>query len=63
LELSPLHLKLRADAYGGFPTHLHRLPGLIADSLPDGWGLLLMDRLFVNTACAIRATGRAGLHW
>jgi len=46
LELSPLHLKLRATAYGGFPQHLHRLPGLIADSLPDGWGLLLMDRLF-----------------
>lgn len=46
LELSPLHLKLRADAYGAFPPHLHRLPGLIADSLPDGWGLLLMDRLF-----------------
>lgn len=46
LELSPLHVKLRADAYGNFPTHLHRLPGLIADSLPDGWGLLLMDRLF-----------------
>lgn len=46
LELSPLHLKLSAAAYGGFPQHLHRLPGLIADSLPDGWGLLLMDRLF-----------------
>lgn len=46
LELSPLHLKLRADAYGAFPPHLHRLPGLIADSLPDGWGRLLMDRLF-----------------
>jgi serine/threonine-protein kinase HipA len=46
LELSPLHLKLRAAAYGDFPQHLHRLPGLIADSLPDGWGLLLMDRLF-----------------
>ena len=46
LELSPLHLKLRATAYGGFPPHLIRLPGLIADSLPDGWGLLLMDRLF-----------------
>lgn len=46
LELSPVHLKLRAQAYGGFPAHLHRLPGLIADSLPDGWGLLLMDRLF-----------------
>lgn len=46
LELSPLHLELRAAAYGGFPQYLHRLPGLIADSLPDGWGLLLMDRLF-----------------
>lgn len=46
LELSPLHLKLRANAYGSFPQHLLRLPGLIADSLPDGWGLLLMDRLF-----------------
>ncbi len=46
LELSPLHLKLRPAAHGGFPPHLQRLPGLIADSLPDGWGLRLMDRLF-----------------
>lgn len=46
LELSPLYLKLRAQAYGDFPPFQHRLPGLIADSLPDGWGLLLMDRLF-----------------
>ena len=46
LELSPANLKLRAQAYGSFPGHLQRLPGLIADSLPDGWGLLLMDRLF-----------------
>lgn len=38
LELSPLHLKLRAPAYGDFPPYLHRLPGLMADSLPDGWG-------------------------
>lgn len=46
LELSPRHLKLRAAAYGNFPDYLLRLPGLIADALPDGWGLLLMDRLF-----------------
>ena len=46
LELSPLHLKLRAAAYGGFVAHQQHLPGLVADSLPDGWGLLLMDRLF-----------------
>jgi serine/threonine-protein kinase HipA len=46
LQLSPRHLPLRAQAYGGFPAHLSRLPGLIADALPDGWGLMLMDRLF-----------------
>jgi serine/threonine-protein kinase HipA len=46
LELSPLRLPLRPEAYGDFPGYLLRLPGLIADSLPDGWGLLLMDRYF-----------------
>lgn len=46
LELSPRHLKLRTGAYGDFPAHLERLPGLIADALPDGWGLLLMDKQF-----------------
>lgn len=46
LELSPRHLKLRAAAYSGFPAHQQQLPGLIADALPDGWGLLVMDRLF-----------------
>ena len=46
LELSPRHLKLRVEAYGGFPSYLNHLPGLVSDALPDGWGLLLMDRLF-----------------
>lgn len=46
LELSPRHLKLRAGAYGDLPVHFDRLPGLIADALPDGWGLLLMDKQF-----------------
>lgn len=46
LELSPLHLKLRPQTYGNFPAHQMQLPGLVADSLPDGWGLLLMDRFF-----------------
>jgi len=46
LELSPRYLKLQAAAYEGFPASQLRLPGLIADALPDGWGLLLMDRLF-----------------
>jgi serine/threonine-protein kinase HipA len=46
LELSPLRLPLRDEAYGDFPGFLYRLPGLVADALPDGWGMLLMDRYF-----------------
>lgn len=46
LELSPRHLALRAPTYAGFPDHQLRLPGLVADALPDGWGLVLMDRMF-----------------
>jgi serine/threonine-protein kinase HipA len=46
LELSPHKLRLTAAAYGNFPAWLQRLPGLVSDSLPDGWGLLLMDKLF-----------------
>ena len=48
IELSPRTLKLHASAYGNFPQYQHRLPGLIADALPDGWGMLLMDRLFIK---------------
>ena len=46
LELSPRNLPLQVPAFQGFPRHQWQLPGLIADALPDGWGLLLMDRLF-----------------
>jgi serine/threonine-protein kinase HipA len=46
LELSPHKLPLRVPAYGQLPAFLHRLPGLIADALPDGWGMPLMDRMF-----------------
>lgn len=46
VELSPRHLPLRAEGFSGFPPHQQQLPGLIADSLPDGWGMLLIDKLF-----------------
>lgn len=46
LQLSPLKLPLSAKSYGDFPEHLLRLPGMVSDALPDGWGMLLMDRLF-----------------
>lgn len=46
LELSPLRAPLATvGALGGEPFFMG-LPGLLADSLPDGWGLLLMDRAF-----------------
>ena len=53
LELSPLNLKLRKPAYQNFPIHQMRLPGLISDCLPDGWGLLLMDKLFRKKGLSI----------
>jgi serine/threonine-protein kinase HipA len=55
MQLSPLHHPLpRAGAataaFKGEP-HFSGLPGFIADALPDGWGLMLMDR-------ALRRVGR-----
>ena len=55
LQFSPLRVPLPRPgaaplAYSG-PRHFHGLPGFIADSLPDGWGMLLMDR-------ALRKAGR-----
>ena len=55
LQIAPLQMPLPlvgavAAAQSG-PAHLQGLPGFIADSLPDGWGLLLMDR-------ALRKAGR-----
>ena len=48
IEASPLRAPLprpgaQATAVTG-PAHSQGLPGFIADALPDGWGLLLMDR-------------------
>lgn len=47
LELSPLRLPLRQPAYPdtqGQYRDLHDVPGLVYDSLPDGWGYRLMHR-------------------
>ncbi len=46
IEFSPLNLKLSTHTYRGFPASQMGLPGFIADSLPDGWGLFLMDKVF-----------------
>ncbi len=48
IEFSPRHLRMRAHAYADFPGHQFRLPGLVADALPDGWGLRLMDQVLAR---------------
>ncbi|MFH7586144.1 type II toxin-antitoxin system HipA family toxin [Oceanimonas smirnovii] len=47
LELSSYTLPLEGPQLRrGFPDHQLNLPGPVYDALPDGWGMLLMDRMF-----------------
>ena len=49
LQLSPMHHPLprpgAVTASFKGESHSFGLPGFIADALPDGWGMLLMDRV------------------
>lgn len=44
LEVSPFKLPLRPGLFEGDPMFAGGLFGLFNDSLPDGWGCLLLDR-------------------
>lgn len=44
LEISPLKLKLSDQIYTGPQNLFEGLPGVFADSIPDGWGRLVLDR-------------------
>ncbi len=46
LNLSPFHLPFEAGLFEHTDRDFGPLPGVFDDSLPDGWGLLLMDRHF-----------------
>lgn len=46
LNLSPFRLPFEAGLFEHRDRDFGPLPGLFDDSLPDGWGLLLMDRHF-----------------
>ncbi len=46
LNLSPLRLPFQEGLFEHKDHAFGPLPGLFDDSLPDGWGLLLMDRHF-----------------
>ncbi|TDB05415.1 type II toxin-antitoxin system HipA family toxin [Halomonas marinisediminis] len=45
-SLSPFQLPFDTRLHAAPPSPHKGLHGLFADSLPDGWGLMLMDRLF-----------------
>jgi serine/threonine-protein kinase HipA len=46
LNLSPFRLPFEPGVFEHTDREFGLLPGLFDDSLPDGWGLLLMDRHF-----------------
>ncbi len=46
LQLSPFKWPLRPGLLEHVDRAFGNLPGVFDDSLPDGWGLLLMDRMF-----------------
>lgn len=45
VDLAPLRTPLNGPDRPHFPAFLDHLPGLLSDSLPDGWGRLLLARL------------------
>lgn len=58
LDLSPFRLALTTTTQQDFPAYMHGLPGLVYDSLPDGWGLLLVDNYLAHQAFALTAQHR-----
>ena len=57
LELSPFKLPARPGVVVGNPALWDGLPGLFEDSLPDGWGRLLIDRRAARAGCSPAALG------
>ena len=45
LEISPIECALKPGVHSYDPSLFGGLPGVFNDSLPDGWGRLLLDRL------------------
>lgn len=52
-SLSPFTLFFNADLQEAPPRPHYGLHGVFADSLPDGWGLSLMDRVFTRHGLAL----------
>jgi serine/threonine-protein kinase HipA len=57
LQLSPFKLPLREGVTVGDPSLFDGLMGVFDDSLPDGWGRLLIDRRAAKAGIAPRQMG------
>lgn len=66
LEISPLRLPLKAGLVAFEPRPFEGLAGVFNDSLPDGWGRLLFDRLMrsqrVSSVSPLDRLAHVGLH-
>lgn len=61
LPLSPFHLPLRPEVFDDAgEREFFGLPGLFYDSLPDGWGLRMMDRAFQKVGIDREDVGALG---
>ncbi|HRU38894.1 MAG TPA: type II toxin-antitoxin system HipA family toxin [Candidatus Goldiibacteriota bacterium] len=47
-SLSPFHLPLKAGVFTAKPEPFSGMFGVFSDSLPDGWGRLLIDRVLIK---------------
>ena len=56
LQISPLHLPLNNTIFKAPATPFNGLHGVFSDSLPDGWGLLLMDRFLRQKGLNVKKT-------
>jgi serine/threonine-protein kinase HipA len=56
IEISPFKLKLSKEIYTGNPKPFEGLFGVFADSLPDGWGRLLLDRTLASKGISVNQT-------
>ena len=55
LEISPFKLKLNREINKADPNPFEGLFGVFADSLPDGWGKLLLDKSLIGRGIDIEA--------
>ncbi len=57
IEISPFKMKLSPEILIPKETHFDGLFGVFSDSIPDGWGKLLLDRKLISNGININKIG------